>query len=72
MEQEQKYPWFLDFRTHRFKLAISLPFSSLYAVLSLMAFGVTPVAVACAIAVIAIPIGSIYLAEYVVSKVPDE
>lgn len=72
MEQERKYPWFLDFHTHRFKLAFTLPFSSLYAVLSLMAFGVTPVSVACAIAVIAIPIGSFYLAEYVVNKALDE
>ena len=69
MEPERKYPWFLDFHTHRFKLAFSLPFSSLYAVLSLMAFGVTPVSVACAIAVIAFTVGMPYLAEYVVNKV---
>ena len=72
MEPERKYPWFLDFHTHRFKLAISLPFSSLYAVLSLLAFGVTPVSVACAIAVIAFTVGMPYLAEYVVNKAPDE
>lgn len=71
MEQQRKLPWFMDFRTHRFKLGITLPFSGLYAVLSLMAFGVTPFTVAVAIATVAFPIGALYLADYMAKKLID-
>lgn len=65
MEQERKQPWFMDLRTHRFKLAFSLPFSGLYAGLSLAAFGVTPLTVAAAIATVALSIGALYLGDYI-------
>ncbi len=66
-----KAPLVYGFGTHRFKLGITLPFSGLYAVLSLMAFGVMPFTVAVAMATVAFPIGALYLADYMAKKLID-
>ena len=68
MRQKRKSPWFMDLRTHRFKLGLSLPISGFYAVLSLMAFGVTPFTVAVAVATVGLSVGALYLADYIGRK----
>ena len=71
MEQEKKLPWFVDMRTHRFKLIATLPLTGSYAVMSLVAFGVTPLTVAVAFAIATFTVGLLYLCDYLVRKVGD-
>ena len=72
MEQERKEPWFLDWRTHRFKLIATLPFTGSYTVMSLAAYGVTPRTVRAAIAITAFTVGLMYLSDYLLRKMSDE
>ena len=70
MEKRSKLPWFLDPKTHRFKLIISLPYGLFAAVLMVLAFGVSPLTIFAAVATVVTCVGQLYLAEYVAGKLP--
>lgn len=70
MEKRNQMPWFLDPKTHRFKLIVSLPYGLFAAVLMVLAFGVSLLTVSAAVATVVTCVGQLYLAEYVAGKMP--
>ena len=70
MEKRNRLPWFLDPKTHRFRLGISLPYGLFAAGLMLWGFGVSPLTVSAAAATVVTCVGQLYLAEYLAGKLP--
>ena len=71
MEKRSKVPWFMDVRTHRFKLGIGLGFGGLAAGLMALGFGASPLVVVFAAATLGASVGQLYLIDYLGRKYCD-
>ena len=71
MEKRSKVPWFMDVRTHRFKLGIGLGFGGLAAGLMVLGFGASPLVVVFAAATLGGSVGQLYLIDYLGRKYCD-
>lgn len=71
MEKRSKVPWFMDVRTHRFKLGIGLGLGGLAAGLMVLGFGASPLVVVFAAATLGASVGQLYLIDYLGRKYCD-
>ena len=71
MEKRSKVPWFMDVRTHRFKLGIGLGFGGLAAGLMVLGFGASLPIVIIAAATLGASVGQLYLIDYLGRKYCD-
>ena len=68
MEKRTKLPWFMDPKTHRFKLGITLPYGLFAGGLMLWGFGVSPLTIFFAAVTFVTCVGQFYLVGYLARK----